>query len=183
MRRWIPNLASTKLWVRAGAAAGLVLLILAWTGILAALADIPSGYGAAQSRDEAWLKAHPSDWARFRLGTSRDLFRYIPGYFIFGVVLLASVAIARRATTDRRDRMVTLVVGALLLVGAVADVIETLLFRHSLNRLLATAGAAHISTVTSVTAAMTATKFVGLAGFVVALVGYVLMPAPPGERH
>lgn len=177
MSRGTINLASRRLWVRALAAAAVVLVILAWTGILAVIADIPSGYGAAQSRDERWLKAHSQDWSRFRLGTSRDLTRYIPGYLVFGLALLAVVVLVRRAATvERRDRIAAAVVAATLIVGALADVIETLLFRHSLSRLLATAGKARIAGITSVTAAMTAVKFIGLAGFVVTLIAFVLLP-------
>lgn len=184
MPRWTFNAASSKLWVRCVAAVGAVLLTLAWTGILALIADIPTGYGAAQSRDEPWLAAHPADWSRFRVGTSRDLFRYIPGYFVFGFLLICATVIARRPDghrwAGRRDRLPVLIAAAALLIGALADVVETVLFRRSLTRLLG-APAADVSTLTSITAAMTVVKWVGLAASYLTLIVLMLLPPSPTE--
>jgi hypothetical protein len=180
MLGWLAKiLASSRLWVRCVAAVGVVLLSLAWTGLLAAIADIPSGYGAAQSRDQIWLEEHSTDWSIFKLGTSRDLSRYIPGYLIFGVLLIVVIVAARRpeaAIAARGDRVPALIALGTLLVGAVADVVETLLFRRSLTRLLATGGSTDISNLTSLTATMTVIKWVGLAASYVTLIVLIVLP-------
>ena len=186
MPRWRMNIASAKLWVRGLAVAGVVLLTLAWTGILALLSDLPTGYGAAQSRNENWLKDHALLWSRFRQGTTNDLVRYVPGYLVFGVLLIGAVALARRGRepglSSRHDRIPVLIALALLIIGAVADVVETLLFRHSLTRLIATSGSADVATLTSITWVMTAVKFTALAAFFVVLVVVILRPPAPDTR-
>jgi hypothetical protein len=183
MPRWTMNIASPKLWVRAIAAGGLVLLTLAWTGILALLSDLPKGYGAAQSRNERWLKDHAFLWSQFRHGTTNDLLRYVPGYLVFGVLLIGAVAWARRGGEEgfssRHDRVPAFAALALLVIGAVADVVETLLFRQSLTRLIATSGSADVATLTSITWAMTAVKWTALAAFFVVLVVMILRPPAP----
>jgi hypothetical protein len=177
------NIASPKLWVRGLAVTGVVLLTLAWTGILAWLSDLPQGYGAAQSRNEKWLKDHAPLWSQFRHGTANDLLRYVPGYLVFGIVLIGAVALARRSgepgLCSRHDRGPVLIALALLVIGAAADVAETLLFRHSLTRLIATSGGADVATLTSITWVMTAVKWTALAGFFVALVVVIVRRPPP----
>jgi hypothetical protein len=159
---------------------GVVLITLAWTGILAAIADIPVGYGAAQSRDETWLKAHADRWSRFRVGTSHDLLRYIPGYLAFGLVLIGVVTIVRRqgasGLTAGRDRLPAVIAVGALIIGAIADVVETVLFRRSLTRLLDTSGAVNVTTLTSITRVMTVVKWAGLAASYLALTVMVLLP-------
>ena len=183
--RWTANVASSKLWVRGLAVLGVVLLTLAWTGALALLSDIPSGYGAAQSRDQPWLKAHAALWSLLRQGTTRDLLRFIPGYLVFGVLLVGCVGLARRGGepgfSSRDDRGPVLVALAALVIGAVADVVETLLFRHSLTRLIATSGNADVATFTSITWVMTAVKWTALSAFFVALVVVMLRPPRPDQ--
>ena len=169
-----------KAWVRCIALLGVVLVTLAWTGILAAIADIPMGYGAAQSRDETWLKAHADQWSRFRVGTSHDLLRYIPGYLAFGLVLIGAVVIVRRRVasgfTTRHDRLPAVIAVGALIIGAIADVVETVLFRRSLTQLLDTSGAVDVTTLTSVTRVMTVLKWAGLAASYLALAVLVLLP-------
>lgn len=185
MPRWTMNIASPKLWVRGIAVAGVVLLTLAWTGILALLSDLPRGYGAAQSRNEKWLNGHAPLWSQFRHGTTNDLLRYVPGYLVFGVLLIVAVALARRGgepgLSSRHDRTPVLIALAALIIGAVADVVETLLFRQSLTRLIATSGNADVATLTSITWVMTAVKWTALAAFFVVLVVMILRP-PPDTR-
>ena len=180
MPRWTVNVASPKAWVRCIALLGVVLITLAWTGILAAIADIPKGYGAAQSRDETWLTAHADQWSRFRLGTSHDLLRYIPGYLVFGLILIGALAIVRRqgasGLTARRDRLPAVIAVGALVIGAIADVVETVLFRRSLTQLLDTSGAVDVTTLTSVTRVMTVIKWTGLAASYLALSVLVLLP-------
>jgi hypothetical protein len=180
MQRWTIGAALSKAWVRCIALIGVVLITLAWTGILAAIADIPVGYGAAQSRDETWLKAHADQWSRFRVGTSRDLLRYIPGYLAFGLVLIGAVVIVRRqgasGLTARHDRVPAVIAVGALVIGAIADVVETLLFRRSLTQLLDTSGAVDVATLTSVTRVMTVVKWAGLAASYLALAVLVLLP-------
>ena len=187
MPRWTTNVASPKLWVRGLAVAAVVLLTLAWTGILALLSDLPTGYGAAQSRNEKWLKDHASSWSQFRHGATNDLLRYIPGYLVFGVLLIGAVAWARRGRapglSSRHDRVPVFTALALLVIGAVADIVETLLFRQSLTRLIATSGSADVETLTSITWVMTAVKWTALAAFFVALVAVILRPPAPDIRH
>ena len=184
--RWTANVASSKLWVRGLAVLGVVLLTLAWTGVLALLSDIPPGYGAAQSRDQPWLKAHAPLWSLLRQGTTRDLLRFIPGYLVFGALLIYGVALARRGgepgLSSRTDRGPVLIALALFGIGAVADVAETLLFRHSLTRLIDTSGGAEVATLTSITWVMTAVKWTALSGFFVALVVVMLRPPQPDTR-
>ena len=177
------NIASPKLWVRGLAVGVVVLLTLAWTGILALLSDLPTGYGAAQSRNEKWLKDHAPLWSQFRQGTTHDLLRYVPGYLVFGALLIGAVALARRCDEPglvaRHDRALVLIALAALLIGAAADVVETLLFRHSLTRLIATSGSADVATLTSITWVMTAVKWTALAAFFVVLVAVILRPPAP----
>jgi hypothetical protein len=177
------NIASPKLWVRGLAVAGVVLLTLAWTGVLALLSDLPTGYGAAQSRNEKWLKDHAPLWSQFKQGTTHDLLRYVPGYVVFGVLLIGAVAWARRGSESglvaHHDRALLVIAVAALIIGAAADVVETLLFRHSLTRLIATSGSADVATLTSITWVMTAIKWTGLAAFFVALVVVILRPPAP----
>lgn len=179
------NVASSKLWVRGLAVLGVVLLTLAWTGVLALLSDIPSGYGAAQSRDQPWLKAHAALWPLLSQGTTRDLLRFIPGYLVFGALLIYGVALARRGgepgLSSPHDRGLVLIALALLVIGAVADVVETLLFRHSLTRLIDTSGGADVATLTSTTWVMTAVKWTALSAFFVALVVMILRRPPPDQ--
>lgn len=179
------NAASSKAWVRCMALLGVVLITLAWTGILAAIADIPVGYGAAQSRDATWLQAHADQWSRFRVGTSRDLLRYIPGYLAFGLVLIGVVAIVRRqgasGLTAERDRLPALIAVGALVIGAIADVVETVLFRRSLTKLLDASGAVDVTTLTSVTRVMTVVKWAGLAASYIALAALMLLPPEPRD--
>ncbi|HSB87577.1 MAG TPA: hypothetical protein VLD86_14805 [Ilumatobacteraceae bacterium] len=183
MPRSTPKAASSKLWVRCVAVIGVVLITLAWTGFLDAIADLPTGYGAAQSRDQTWLKAHAADWSQFRVGTSHDVLRYVPGYLIFGLLLIGAVVFVRRRVAAGliapRDRLPTLVAISTLVIGAAADVVETLLFRRSLTRLIETSGAADVSTLTSITSAMTVIKWAGLGVSYLTLI--VLMLLPPGD--
>jgi hypothetical protein len=72
-----------------------------------------------------------------------------------------------------------LIAVALLAIGTTADVIETLLFRQSLTRLLDTSGRADVGTLTSITLAMTVVKWTALLGFLVTLFAMILRePAP-----
>ncbi len=187
MPRWTMNVASSKAWVRGVAASGVVLLTLAWTGILLWLSDLPSGYGAAQSRNQKWLKDHAALWSLLRQATTRDLLRYVPGYVVFGVLLIAGVALARRGggtgVSSRHDRRLVVIALALLVIGALADVIETLLFRQSLTRLINTSGLADVETLTSITWVMTAMKWTALSGFFVTLVVLTLSRSSQGGRR
>ena len=184
MPRWTMNVASSKAWVRGVAASGVVLLTLAWTGILLWLSDLPSGYGAAQSRNQKWLKDHTALWSLLRQGTTRDLLRYVPGYVVFGVLLIGGIAVARRGEetgfSSRRDRSPVVIALALLVVGALADVAETLLFRQSLTRLIDTSGRADVATLTSITWVMTAVKWTALSAFFVAVVVLILSRSSRG---
>jgi hypothetical protein len=184
MPRWTPNVASPKWWARGIAAVGVVVLTYLWTQLLSALADLPSDYGAAQSRDEAWLKVHAGQWSEFKQGTARDLLRYIPGYLLFGVLLIGSVVLARRrgasSIWSRRDRVPALVAFTALMIAVIADVVETLLFRQSLTRLIDTSGVADVSTLTSVTLMMTVVKWTALGVSVLSLV--VLTLRRPSQR-
>ena len=180
MQRWTISVALSKAWVRCIALLGVVLITLAWTGILAVIADIPAGYGAAQSRDGTWLKAHADQWSRFRVGTSRDLLRYIPGYLAFGLVLIGAVVTVRRRGASglivRHDRLPAVIAVGALVVGALADVVETWLFRRTLTRLLDSSGAVDVATLTSVTRVMTVVKWAGLAASYLAIALLVLLP-------
>jgi hypothetical protein len=177
MRGWTPNVASPKWWPRGLATVGVVALTWVWTIALSALADLPSGYGGAQSKDGPWLKARAGRWSEFLQGTTRDLARYVPGYLLFGVLLIGSVVFARRAGTSgissRRDRVPALVASSALVIGVAADVVETLLFRHSLTRLIDSSGTADVSTSTSVTLVMTIVKWAALGASLLALVGLI----------
>src|SRR5262249_38832130 len=126
--------------------AGLALLALvAILGLIGKLAGLPHGYGGAQDATEAALKAMGNkSWKELRAGTGVDLFCFIPIY-----VLLGSLAACWLVPGVARDdgpawkRVLTsrwVIVGFLALAG-VADIVETLLFRSSLARLLKDADA------------------------------------------
>jgi hypothetical protein len=164
---------------------GVIVLAFLVTAGLAAISDMPSGYGAAQSRDQTWLDAHAGQWSLLRQGTTRDLVRFIPGYLVFGVVLIGAVALTRRGgepgLNSGRVRGPALIALCLLVIGAIADVLETLLFRHSLTRLIVSSGRADVGTSTSITLVMTVVKWTALVGFFLTLVAMILrQPAP---RH
>jgi hypothetical protein len=180
VRHWLTTVVrSPRLWIRAVAAAAIVVIIQLWLVVVGLFADIPPAYGAAQSRDAKWLAQHADRWAEFKTGTAHDLTRYIPGYAVFAFCLFAVVAAARRGDGphwSRLDGIASTSTAALLATGTVADVAETVLFRRSLSRLLGTSGTADVSTLTSITAVFTVIKWTGLIAGMAGIAAMVLVP-------
>ena len=138
----------------------MVVLLLATAGVLqgvARVAGLPDGYNAAQSKDAAWLSRHPDRWAEWRDGATRDLLIFIPAFATFGLVALMW------AMPTRSLRVWSC---AFLAGVATSDVIETLLFRGSLDRFGDGVPTADLAARTTVTQVASGGKylFLGLVG-------------------
>lgn len=157
-------------WRRLLGVLALLLLVLLVLGAWALGIGLGDGYGGAQS----WRAARLAELADDRLRTLRrlalrDLALYIPAYLVVGAVV--AVLVVRAA---RRQAIVL----ALLVAGALADLVETLLFRRSLTRLLAGAAPELVDRTTKITAVFTGVKWVAL----VAALALVVLFATLGER-
>ena len=133
----------------------------------ARVVDFPDGYNGAQSATAGWLAARPDRWAAWRRGATRDLVMFVPAFVVYGAAALAWSVPGRRL----RACAVGCLVGA-----GLADVVETVLFRGTLDRFLDGAAAGELATRTSVTRAATGAKYAG-----VALVGAALALVAAGR--
>lgn len=168
--------------------AALVALLVA-SGVVLGLgatvvAGIPRSYGAAQSNAACHLAERASEWSDFLSGTARDLLIFIPLYF---VVCVAVVVVTSRRPAGRwtdnlfAGRVLSDGVALVLAVGgAAADVVETLIFRRTLEQLQTGRACPTLTTATDVTAAFTAVKWTLLATFV-ALVAARVLARPTAE--
>lgn len=139
-------------WQRLAATCALVLvLVVALTAVGRAI-GMPDGYGAAQSLRAPDL-ALRDDWNDLRRGATLDIFVIVPAYVVGGIGLAWLVA----AATVKR-----VVLLAPLGIGAIADLVETLLFRRSLSRLIGGATAGDIETLANATRIATVFKFGGI---------------------
>jgi hypothetical protein len=141
-------------------------LVAATFGFLTALGKAlfpEGGYGAAQSYGACRLEGLRDDWATFVRGTGRDLFVFIPVYFL---LFLGIVFVTRRAAPSDHgqrgwpERLASDRLAVGLAIGAAAtDVVETVLFRRTLHELQAGRACSTLTTATDVTAGFTVAKF------------------------
>lgn len=120
----------------------LLVLLAASAGVLqvfAGLTDFPSDFNDAQSASAKELLRHPQRWSIWSDTAKRDLVPFIPAYVSWGV------AVITWATWRRRFSAMSC--GFMLAVGA-ADVLETALFRRTLDRLMHGATESQVSTLT-----------------------------------
>ena len=151
------------------------------------LSNLPPGYGNKQYKSASELLKLRDEWTALRRGTTRDLAIYIPIYIGWGLAVAGMVGAAgltkggsARRGWARLVRSPRAIAGAYLVAG-LTDVIETLLFRTSLSRLIDTDGAARIDTLTRTTLVFTVLKFLALvAGFV--LVVFQVVKGPESRR-
>lgn len=148
---------------RGSAVAALLAGSAAVLGASARAARFPAGYNGAQSAPASRLAARPDRWADWRGGATRDLAVFVPAYVGFGTAALAWAVPGGRVRT--------LALSSLAGAGA-ADVVETVLFRGTLDRLGDGAAVGDLAARTAVTRAFTAVKLagVGLVGVALALV-------------
>jgi hypothetical protein len=165
----IRGLRSRDRRIRAAWLAGLVLATFVLVGLAAVVSDFPPGYGGKQGDSASELARRSSEWSALRRGTARDLFPFIPSYLLWGLAMAGMVRAAR--STERETSYpawVRLAKAPRTLVCAIlgftlADVVETVLFRISLTRLIDTDGAASIESLTRVTQVFFVLKFIALA--------------------
>lgn len=129
---------------------GLVGVAVAVVAAVGAAVGFPPGYNGAQSASAGWLADRPARWAGWRDAATRDLVVFVPAYVAVGVAVLAW-AMPTRAWRARSI--------AALAAAGLADVVETVLFRGTLDRLLAGSAAADLATRTRVTQAATVVKY------------------------
>jgi lysophospholipase L1-like esterase len=150
--------------------------------VLPRVAGVTGGYGPAQSKTAAALRAlSPQTWRSYYVTTSHDLVWYIPVYLLVGIVIVVLVAHRHPPRPDTDGRTIyhtfaglpgsaALAIG-LVMAAALFDVVETLLFRWSLNQLNEHGAGAHLGSVPTVTRIMTVLKLgSGLAAAVVVVV-------------
>ncbi|MGI8807185.1 MAG: hypothetical protein ACR2KK_04990 [Acidimicrobiales bacterium] len=132
------------------ALSAVVLLVVAW------MIGFPKGFNEAQSASGRWLETRPDQWRVWRRTATRDLLLFVPAYVGLGTAAICW-ATARRPFATWPSR--------LLVLGGIADIVETLLFRRTLDRLIDGATGAELSTVTGVTSFVSGLKlmFLGLA--------------------
>jgi hypothetical protein len=141
-------------WKRLLAALALLALTLLVLGSAALAVGLGDGYGNAQAWRAAKLAEQAPERLRtFRRQALRDIVLYVPIY------LAAGVGYAALVVKGRRRRQIVL---SLLAVGGVADLIETVLFRRTLTRLLDGASIGAVDRGTQITALFTGLKFAGL---------------------
>jgi hypothetical protein len=141
---------------------GLVTVVVLVMRAMAPWVGLDAGYGSAQSRSSAWLMTRPHEWVSWIDGTTRDIALYIPLYvvlFVIVIMLTSRIGPARRWSRRWEGGVLSDGAAALVVVGmAVADLVETALFRHTLIRLQAGDAASTLSGWTTVTSGFTAAK-------------------------
>lgn len=168
LRRWA--WFSDPSWPRRTVAVSALLVVsVAVLRGIARVADFPDGYNGAQSATAGWLAERADRWAPWRRGATRDLAIFIPALVGYGAAALAW------AIPGRRLRVWAI---SSLTVAGLADVVETVLFRGTLDRFLGGATAAQLATRTTVTRAATVTKY---GGFFAVGVGLALVVAGRGR--
>ena len=187
-------LRSPHWWVRLGGLVGLTLATVFVLGPLdGRLSNLPDGYGAKQDDSASELaslaQGQPeeqlNEWRTLRAATARDIFIFMPVYLVWGLALAAIVAAAKsKEESSARHWWVRIVkaprtIAIAIIVAAVTDLIETVLFRTSLTRLVDGGGADSIELLTRVTALFTRLKFVaGCAAFLLLVIQVLASPVP-----
>lgn len=166
---WFHDPSSAR---RAVAVSVLLVVSAAVLRGVAGLADFPDDYNRAQSATAGWLVERADRWLLWRRGATRDLAIFIPAYVGYGAAALAW-ALPRR-------RLRAWAISSLVAAG-LADVVETVLFRGTLDRFLGGATAAQLATRTTVTRAATVAKYGGLAAVGVAMA--LVVAGRGGERR
>jgi lysophospholipase L1-like esterase len=192
--RQIDKLGRVWRWVVAGGVLAAMVVFL--SVILPAAAGVSGGYGAAQSKSGDALRALGQQrWRSYFVTTSHDLAWYIPAYLLVGVAVIVLVAWRQSrssataqppATYETFDGLPPRAWWALGLVtlAAIADVVETVLFRLSLGRLVEHGPDAHLGVLPLVTRLMTVLKFgSGLAAAVLVVVLIVFRSPRPHEEQ
>lgn len=167
---WNP-IRSRHWWVRAGWLAGVLLASALVLWLAAVVSDLPPGYGPKQYASAAELARRPTEWDALRRGTVRDISRYVPVYLVWGVAVAATVGAAK---SKKAGGMIAGAVAA----TAAADVVETVLFRSSLTRLIDSNGTRAIGSLVRATQVFTTLKVVSALAALAMLFFHVL--AGPG---
>jgi hypothetical protein len=151
-------------WRRVAATGALLGVLLLVLGRFARLIGMPEGFGPAQSLRAADLAAR-DDWSELRRGATLDIALFVPAYVASGF------GVASLVTSSKPQRALVL---APLGLGALADLVETWLFRRSLGRLIDGATADDIEALANATRAATAVKY---GGILVSAIGLVAIAA------
>ncbi len=147
-------------WKRLAAAGALLVVLLVVLAGLGLVIGFPDGYASAQSSAARDLAAR-DDWRDLRRGATLDIVVFVPAY------VAGAVVVARLVTAARKQLVVAI---APLGLGAIADLVETLLFRRSLSRLIGGATADDIEALANATRVATVFKYGGILVSAVALV-------------
>lgn len=139
-------------WQRLIAVVLLIVVMMLLFSIAGWALDLSTGYGSAQSRSATWLADHTGQLGDWRSSATRDLFGYVPIYLVGG-------SIAYFFATRSPWPSITL-----LALGALADAVETVRFRGTLDDLIAGRPATELLERTSTTALATGLKW----GFILA---------------
>ena len=157
----------------------LVLMVLAGIGlaVLREISDFPAGYTGLQTASESELRNY--DFAELRRGASRDLFPFIPGYALLIAVLLGGY-LWRRPPVLRAAKGLSVMVAAAAVIGVIADVVETVRFRATLDGFIRgqALGASEISTTQNVGNV----KNIALLAMVLALLTVINYSEPASSR-
>jgi|SoiMethySBSTD1v2_1073268.scaffolds.fasta_scaffold132732_4 hypothetical protein len=150
-----------------------VVLVIVGLVVLVGLSAIvlPAGYAERQSWTACDLPSTTTALDRLARGSVRDLLVYIPLYVAF---CLGVVAVTSRGRRGRSwDRAAIGAIGA----AAVADVIETLLFRATVLRLRDGESCSSVTSISDITVVMSWLKWISVGAFVVVVGIRVLLPA------
>ena len=169
---------SPELWTRVASLAVLLVVAVLALGLFGRLSGFPSGYNDAQSTVACSLPKDVDALRDLRHGAMRDLLVFIPLYVVlaFGVVVV---------TTRKKPRQLVFsdaLAGVAVLMLGLADLIETLRFRHALSRLLANAACESLKSYTEVTAKFTCIKLALFGVVLILVVTRVLVPLKESER-
>lgn len=176
---------SPSLATRVVALAVLLAASVAVLGVGALVADLSRDYASSQSQAACDLAERPSEWSEFLSGTARDLLVYIPLYLVLFVAVVAITSRTAVRPSFRRlfaGRFLSDGVALVIAVtAAAADVVETLLYRRTLQELEAGRSCETLTTATDVTAAFTALKFAMFVLFAVLTFARVLARPTPRD--
>ncbi len=174
-------LRSPHWWVRLMGLIGLLLATALVMDFAGRVSHLSYGYGKTQDDSASQLALLTQErLIELRAATIRDIFRYVPFYLVSGLALAGMVAATRSADeADARHWWGRLAkaprtIAIAVVAAAVADVIETVLFRTSLTRLIDGGGEDSVELLTRITAPFTRFKFAALGAGLVLLCYQVL---------
>jgi hypothetical protein len=160
---------SPELHVRVAAFVVLVIVGLVVLGGLSAIV-LPAGYADQQSWTACDLPSTTTALDRLARGSVRDLLVYLPLYVAFCLGVVAATSRGQRGRCW--DRAAIGAIGA----AAVADVLETLLFRATVLRLGNGESCSSVTSMSYFTVVMTWLKWTSVGAFVVVVGIRVLLP-------